>query len=55
MGWGPEALTTARRVFRSDLYRLHLAGTGAILPGASDKLEGAVQVPTAAPANPKAA
>ena len=49
-GLRPEALTTARRVFRSDLYRLHLAGTGAILPGASDKLEGAVQVPTAAPA-----
>jgi two-component system, oxyanion-binding sensor len=44
------AITAARAVFRSDLYRLHLRGTGAELPGASDKLEGSLSVPTAAPA-----
>lgn len=49
-GLDAKTLTEARRVFRSDLYRLHLRGTGAEMPGASDKLEGALQVPTAAPA-----
>lgn len=49
-GLGAEAVDAARKVFRSDLYRLHLAGTGAVLPGASDKLEGAIREPTAAPA-----
>lgn len=44
------AIAAARKVFRSDLYRLHLHGTGADLPGASDKLEGALTVPTAASA-----
>jgi two-component system, oxyanion-binding sensor len=44
------AIAQARSVFRSDLYRRHLRGTGAELPGASDKLEGALAVPTAAPA-----
>lgn len=44
------AIAAARSVFRSDLYRLHLHGTGADLPGASDKLEGSLSVPTAAPA-----
>jgi two-component system, oxyanion-binding sensor len=42
------AIAAARTVFRSDLYRLHLKAAGAELPSASDKLEGAVCVPTAA-------
>ncbi|SNT10306.1 CmpA/NrtA family ABC transporter substrate-binding protein [Tropicimonas sediminicola] len=36
----------ARQVFRTDLYRAALAGTSADLPGASEKLEGALHVPT---------
>jgi len=32
----------ARRVFRPDVYRAALAGTGAPLPGASSKVEGAI-------------
>lgn len=44
------AISAARTAFRSDLYRLHLRGTGAVLPAASDKLEGSLSVPTAAPA-----
>ena len=43
------AIAAARAVFRSDLYRLHLHQTGAELPGASDKVEGSLSVPTAAP------
>lgn len=42
------AIAAARSVFRSDLYRLHLQGTGADLPGASDKVEGSLSIPTAA-------
>ncbi len=42
------AIQAARAVFRSDLYRLHLRQAGADLPGASDKLEGSLSVPTAA-------
>lgn len=42
------AIDAARTVFRSDLYRLHLLDTGAELPGASDKVEGSLSVPTAA-------
>lgn len=41
------ACQSAAHVFRSDLYRLHLRGTGAVLPGASAKLEGALPAPTA--------
>jgi two-component system, oxyanion-binding sensor len=37
----------ASAVFRSDLYRLHLRTTGVVLPGASDKLEGALSAPQA--------
>ena len=37
------AQTRARAVFRSDLYRLHMAGTGAALPRASDKVEGILE------------
>lgn len=39
------ALAMAGRVFRSDLYRDALRGTGADLPGASSKLEGAIGAP----------
>jgi NitT/TauT family transport system ATP-binding protein len=46
-----RAISAARAVFRSDLYRLHLHGTGAELPSASDKLEGSLSVPTAAPSS----
>lgn len=40
------AVTAAQAVFRSDLHRLALAPTGADLPGASSKLEGALDHPT---------
>ena len=43
-----HSVSAARSVFRSDLYRLHLKGTRADLPGASDKVEGSLAVPTAA-------
>lgn len=36
------ASRAARAVFRSDLHRAALRGMGAVLPGASDKLEGAL-------------
>ncbi|XDB00378.1 CmpA/NrtA family ABC transporter substrate-binding protein (plasmid) [Sulfitobacter sp. LCG007] len=42
------AVNAAKSVFRTDLYRQHLAGTGAEMPGASEKLEGALDAPTAA-------
>ena len=45
-----EASASAADVFRSDLYRLHLRAAGAILPGASEKLEGALAIATAVPA-----
>lgn len=45
-----RGIAAARAVFRSDLYRRHLQPAGAELPGASDKLEGALAVPTAAAA-----
>ncbi len=41
------ALTTARRCFRSDMYRDALAPLGVDMPGASDKVEGAMAHPTA--------
>lgn len=41
------SLDAAARVFRSDLYRAHLQDTAADLPGASEKLEGAIRHPTA--------
>lgn len=37
------AVTLARAVFRSDLYRAHLGPVGAPLPRSSDKAEGALQ------------
>jgi two-component system, oxyanion-binding sensor len=36
----------ARAVFRPDIYRAHLRMAGADLPGASEKLEGALAAPT---------
>ena len=42
-----QAAKAASDVFRSDLYRKHLATTGAEMPGASQKVEGAISVPTA--------
>ncbi len=48
--WGmaepsPEAERLAADVFRSDIYRRALAGTGAPMPGASLKVEGALSEP----------
>lgn len=40
------ALSVARACFRSDLYRENLGGIGVDLPGASEKLEGAMLQPT---------
>lgn len=42
-----QAQRLARSVYRSDLYRAALEGTGADLPGASSKLEGALTADTA--------
>jgi NitT/TauT family transport system ATP-binding protein len=49
--WGmaersPAAQAEAEAVFRSDIYRRALAGSGVAMPGASLKLEGAVTSPT---------
>ena len=44
---GPAA-RAATAVFRSDLHRRFLEGTGADLPGASSKIEGSLDVPTPA-------
>ncbi len=41
------AARAAREVFRSDTYRQVLGPAGAELPGASEKLEGAIEAPTA--------
>jgi len=41
------SLDAAAAVFRSDLHRAHLQNTAADLPGASEKLEGAIRHPTA--------
>ena len=47
-GLDPQlAQSRAASVFRSDLYRKALQGTGAELPGASEKVEGALDGPTA--------
>lgn len=47
-GLDPQAsAATASGVFRSDLYRRHLAGWGADLPSASAKVEGSLAEPTA--------
>jgi NitT/TauT family transport system ATP-binding protein len=41
-----SAEAVVRGVFRPDLYRRALGGTGAALPGASAKLEGAIRSPS---------
>ncbi|CAM3281680.1 CmpA/NrtA family ABC transporter substrate-binding protein [Paracoccus nototheniae] len=41
-----QATQRAAGCFRTDLYRLHLREAGAQLPGASSRIEGAVQAPT---------
>ena len=41
-----EAVRKAASVFRSDIYREVLAPVGADQPGASEKIEGSLQVPT---------
>lgn len=41
------ARAKAAQVFRSDIYRQQMAATGADLPGASEKLEGAIRQTTA--------
>jgi ABC-type nitrate/sulfonate/bicarbonate transport system substrate-binding protein len=51
--WGhaplkPEGFDAAAAVFRPDVYRTALSGTGAILPNASAKVEGAIGVPLGA-------
>lgn len=45
------AVARAKPVFRADLYRRFLDGTGAVMPGASEKIEGALPVPVAAGAS----
>jgi len=42
-----SACDAAGAVFRSDLYRAALADSGADMPGASEKVEGAIRHPTA--------
>lgn len=42
-----DAVNAAAHVFRADLYRQHIGPMGADLPGASEKLEGAIRHPTA--------
>lgn len=46
--FSPEEAARAEGVFRPDLYRAALAGSAAILPGASSKLEGAIADPLGA-------
>ena len=48
MPFSPDDAATAQGVFRPDLYRAALAGSGAPLPGASSKLEGALVEPIGA-------
>jgi two-component system, oxyanion-binding sensor len=45
--FSPEDAHAAARVFRPDVYRSALAGTGDLLPGASSKVEGSLARPTA--------
>ncbi len=46
--WGVDVHTaseTARASFRTDLYRANLSAVGAVIPGASEKIEGAIHAP----------
>ncbi len=45
--FSPDAARAAAHVFRPDVYRSALKGTGDDLPGASSKVEGSVRMPTA--------
>lgn len=47
MKFDPADAACAARVFRPDVYRSALIGTGEPLPGASSKVEGSVELPTA--------
>jgi NitT/TauT family transport system ATP-binding protein len=46
-GFEPDEAEKAARVFRPDVYRSALAGTGDLLPGASSKVEGSLDRTTA--------
>jgi len=48
MAFDNKAATAASNVFRPDVYRAALAGSGAPLPGASSKLEGGLDEPIGA-------
>ncbi len=47
LGADAEGIENAKACFRSDLYRQNLASAGADMPGASEKVEGALQFETA--------
>lgn len=47
IGYSAADAEAAARVFRPDVYRSALAGTGDLLPGASSKVEGSLARPTA--------
>ncbi|WP_417812600.1 CmpA/NrtA family ABC transporter substrate-binding protein [Thalassospira alkalitolerans] len=47
LGADAAGIHKAKACFRSDLYRQNLSGIGADLPGASEKVEGALQTDTA--------
>jgi NitT/TauT family transport system ATP-binding protein len=47
LAFSPADAAAAARVFRPDVYRSALAGTGDTLPGASSKVEGSLAMPTA--------
>jgi two-component system, oxyanion-binding sensor len=47
VAYSPEDAAAAARVFRPDVYRSALAGTGDLLPGASSKVEGSLAYATA--------
>ena len=47
MDYDSQAAETAARVFRPDVYRSALKGTGDELPGASSKVEGSLSTPLA--------
>ena len=46
LDYSTKDAAAAARVFRPDVYRSALKGTGDILPGASSKVEGSVEQPT---------
>ena len=47
IAFSPDDARAAALVFRPDVYRSALAGTGDLLPGASSKVEGSLAQPTA--------